>query len=459
MEDFCHGLLVREFLVREFLVREFLVREFRPRKTFFMAVLNVVSSSGLCLLAAVLVSPCLALQAGPPTLENLLNPTANDLDGGGTTPFDEPQRKPGATSPRVPPGVAPFAPPAKRLAVPDPSAVDEALELIHQAYEDAIKAAAANPEATVRSFRDTADKTADPARKYALLSLAERLALDARATSVALDALARRAALFDIDALASRHALLAKLARAEDSRPDALLFEHVVETARLAIAADRYDLADAAADLAETIAKAIEKEEKLRTAESRRKREPLPKPVAAKLVADATNLRREVRERRRQTFDYTAAREKLAAFPDDADAAETVGRYLCFVKHDWPAGLLLLTRGRNEGLRNLAAREIALSKEPKVAVTTSRFKLANEWWKLAEAGESLAPEQAEALKAHASAIYRDIAGLLNDPIDAALARKRAKGGATEPPPAATGTANPEKPALQTLDSLLPGGGR
>lgn len=443
MEDFFHGLLGREF---------------RPRKIFFMAVLNVVSRPGLLLLAALLVSPCLTLQAGPPTLENLLNPTANDLDGGGTTPFDEPQRKPGTTSPRVPPGVTPFAPPAKRLAVPDPSAVDEALELIHQAYEETIKAAAANPEATVRSFRETSDKTTDPARKYALLSLAERLALEARATSVALDALARRAALFDIDALAARHALLAKLARADDSRPDALLFEHVVETARLAMAADRYDLADAAADLAETIAKAIEKEEKLRTAESRRKREPLPKPVAAKLVADATNLRREVRERRRQAFDYTAAREKLAAFPDDADAAETVGRYLCFVKHDWPAGLPLLTRGRNEGLRNLAAREIALSKEPKGAVT-SRFKLANEWWKLAEAGESLAPEQAQALKAHASAIYREIAGLLNDPIDAALARKRAKGGATEPPPAANGTADPEKPALPTLDSLLQGGGR
>lgn len=419
---------------------------------------KVASCLGSCLLAAVSVTPCLALQTGPPTLENLLNPTANDLDGAAPTPFDEPQRKPGTTSPRVQPGVAVFAPPAKRLPVPEQSAVDDALELIHQAYEETIKEAATNPESAIRSFRDTADKTTDPARKFALLVLAERLALEARAMSAALDVLARRAALFDIDAIASRQALLAKVARADDSRPDALLFEHVVETARMAIATERYDLADAAADLAETIAKVIDKDEKLRTAESRRKREPPPKAVAAKLLAEAANLRKDVRDRRRQAFDYTAARDKLAAFPDDADAAETVGRYLCLVKHDWPGGLPVLARGRNEGLRNLAAREIALSKEPNVAAT-SRLKLANEWWKLAEAGDTLAPEQAEALKAHASGIYRDIAGLLTDPIDATLARKRAKAGRMEPPSAAGNPAVPEKPALPTLDSLLQGDGR
>lgn len=404
------------------------------------------------------MTPCLALQAGPPTLENLLNPTANDFNGTAATPFDEPQQKPAPPPSREQPRAAPFAPPRKRLAVPEQSAVDEALELIHQAYEETIKAAATNPESTVRSFRDTADKTTDPARKFALLLLAERLALEARATSAALDALARRAALFEIDALASRHTLLAKVARADDVRSDALLFEHVVETARQAVAADRYDLADAAADLAETVAKAIEKDEKLRTAESRRKREPPPKPVAAKLLADATTLRKDVRERRRQAFEYTSARDKVAAFPEDADAAETVGRYLCFVKSDWRSGLPFLARGRNEGLRNLAAREVALSKEPQGTVT-SRLTLANEWWKLSESGDSLAPEQAEAVKSHASGIYRDIAGKLTDPIDAALARKRAKAGGMGPPPATNATVAPEKPAVPTLDSLLQGDGR
>jgi hypothetical protein len=243
------------------------------------------------------------------------------------------------------------------------------------------------------------------------------------------------------------------VARADDIRPDALLFEHVIETAHRAVAADRFDLADAAADLSESLAKAIEKDEKIRAAESRRKREPPPTLVAAKLQAEATDLQKAVRERRRQAFEYTTAREKLVAFPDDAEAAEIVGRYLCFVKRDWPAGLAMLARGRDEGLRNIATREVALSKEPQVAAT-DRLKLANEWWKLSEAADGFPAEQAEALKTHASGIYRDIAGKLTDPIDAALARKRSKTAADASPPNVDAEPVREKPALPTLDSVF-----
>ena len=101
--------------------------------------------------------------------------------------------------------------------------------------------------------------------------------------------------MFDIDALADRHNLLTGVARTDDGRPDALLFEQVVETAELAVAADRFDLADAAADLAEATAKAIDKDEKIRAAESRRKREQPPASVAAKLLSEATSLQKKVR--------------------------------------------------------------------------------------------------------------------------------------------------------------------
>ena len=408
------------------------------------------------LMVAAWPATCLAVQTGPPTLENLLNSTEQDSDAREPTPFDKPQPKPNGQRPDGQP--PPFVPNGRRLAVPEQSAVDEALELIHQAYEETIKAAAANPDTAIRTFRDTADKTADPSRKFALLVLAEQLALEARATSSALDVLARRTALFEMDALAARHAFLSRAARADDSRPDPLLFEHVVETARRAVAVDRYDLAAAAADLAESIAKAMEKEEKVRAAESKRKRETPPKLVAAKLVAEATNLQRAVRERRRMAFDYVTARDRLAAFPDDAAAAETVGRYLCFVKNDWKAGLAMLARGRDESLRNLAAREVFLSKEP-LATPIDRLKLANEWWKLAESANGLPAEQAEGLKAHASGIYREIAPKLSDPIDAALAGKRSKIAETTVAPEAEQKSTAEKPALPTLDSLLPSNGR
>jgi hypothetical protein len=157
-------------------------------------------------------------------------------------------------------------------------------------------------------------------------------------------------------------------------------------------------------------------------------------------------------------FDYVTARDRLAAFPDDAAAAEAVGRYLCFVKNDWKAGLAMLARGRDESLRNLAAREVFLSKEP-LATPIDRLKLANEWWKLAESANGLPAEQAECLKAHASGIYREIAPKLSDPIDAALAGKRSKIAETTVAPEAEQKPTAEKPGLPTLDSLLPSNGR
>lgn len=427
--------------------------------------LRLPSLRPVLLVVAVAAASTAAGQTGPRTFENLLDPTPGDRREE-RTPFDEPPAaaKPAAASPTAP---AP-AEPVKRLPVPEQSAVDEALELIGQAYEEQIKAAAADPDTAIRTFCETADKTADPARTFALLLLAERIALEADATAQALDVTARRAAVFEIDPLAARHALLAKIFRAEATRPDEAFHALVVETVNRAVAADRYDLADAAADLAISTAKAVEKDERTRMAEARRKREPPPTPIAARLVAEAAQLQKSVRERRRQAFDYTTARDKLAAFPDDAEAAETVGRYLCFVKLDWKAGLAALAKARHEGLRNLAAREIALAGEP-AAAATDRLNLANEWWKLA--AEDAFPEpEAEALRLHAGVIYGDIAPRLADPVDAALARKRAKEtGVAEKPaaaaaaagPGARSTAGPEfrpKPGLPTLDSLLEGEG-
>lgn len=390
-------------------------------------------------------SPCAAFQTGPRTLENLLQPSAEERQSREPGPLD----RLATEQPDGPRAAGQPAAAAKRLAVPEQAAVDEAMELIHQAFEETIQSAATNLDAAIRTFRDTADKTADPARKFALLLLAERLALEARATSTAVDVLARRAALFEIDALAVRLALLARVARAEDARPEPPLFEHVAETARRACTAERFDLADAAVDLAETIARAIEKDEKIRLAESRRKREPPPATLAPRLLAEATTLRKAARDRRRQAFDYATARDTLAAYPNDAEAAETVGRYLCFVKRDWPEGLAALARGRDPGLRDTAAREIALAKDPRVAATV-RLRLANDWWRLAEADESLPADHVAALKSHAAGIYRDIADRLTDPIDAALARKRA--GNAEPGPAERRPA--QKPGLPTLDSRL-----
>jgi len=427
----------------------------------------------ILILAAVfafaVASIAVARQNGPLTLDNLSNPTPLDpaessdrnLDAGsGQDPGQRPvatfpgPRPASAAEPRRPavPAVA-----ADRLPVPEESAVDEAIDLIRQAYDDSLRAAQTDPEPVIRKFRETADQTADPSRKYALLMLAEQLALEAEATSRALEVLAKRATIFKIDLLAARNAMLQGIAQQEGGMLDEAFFGHVVDTANAAADADRYDLADAAADLAVATAKAIDKDERARAVDSRKRREQPAAAIAPELLLEAGTLQKAVRDRRRQAFAYTVARDKLADHPDDAEAAETVGRHLCFVKDDWKQGLAALAKGRNEELRNLAVREIAAVTDPKAKPTTL-LKLANDWWKLAERGDELSPVEVEALQGHAAGIYARISSRLEDPIDIALARKRSKATAPEPVrepvPAPTPASTPAVgPARLTLDAV------
>jgi hypothetical protein len=402
-------------------------------------------------------SSAFAVQSGPLTLETLLNPTQDPAVFSGTAP---PPAGPapseaagsgdrdskGAEDSKVAsakPAVAPAPKPVKRLPVPAPSAVDEATQLIEQVYEEQIKAAATSPAATIRMFCETADKTTDPSRTYALLMLAERLSVESGDVNQALQVIGIRATRFDVDALTARHSLLATVVRSDDIPADETLFEQIVATANQAVGKDQFDLADSAVDLAMATAKRIEKEEKVRIIESRRKRESPPDRIASRLLADASQLQKAVRDRRRQAFEFATARDAWAKSPEDASSAEIVGRYLCFVRNDWKAGLAALASGQHDGFRTLASREVALAKDP-AADATARLRLANEWWKLAESDSSLTEAQVLGLKAHASRIYGDIEAKLTDPIDVALARKRA----SQPPPPA---AEPSK--TDTTDSL------
>jgi hypothetical protein len=53
------------------------------------------------------------------------------------------------------------------------------------------------------------------------------------------------------------------------------------------------------------------------------------------------------------------ALRKLTESPDDPDARLAVGRYVCFAKGDWEAGLRHLAKGGDAALRDLATRELA----------------------------------------------------------------------------------------------------
>jgi hypothetical protein len=77
---------------------------------------------------------------------------------------------------------------------------------------------------------------------------------------------------------------------------------------------------------------------------------------------------------------YGKASEQLALYredPDNAEAAGVVGRFLCFIKGDWEAGLPLLAKGGPETLRGLALADLEQPTD-----YYDMIALGDGWWNL-----------------------------------------------------------------------------
>lgn len=80
-----------------------------------------------------------------------------------------------------------------------------------------------------------------------------------------------------------------------------------------------------------------------------------------------------------------AAALRLVQHPDDPTANLVVGRYLCFVKGRWQAGLPMLARGGDDALRGIAFDDIRVNGEP-----AQKIAAADGWRLLAERYEGIA---------------------------------------------------------------------
>ena len=70
--------------------------------------------------------------------------------------------------------------------------------------------------------------------------------------------------------------------------------------------------------------------------------------------------------------------EKLKTAPNDPAANLAVGKYLCFSKHEWEAGIPLLARGSDPALKHLATLEIS-----RPTAGDDIVRIADGWWDLA----------------------------------------------------------------------------
>ena len=72
-----------------------------------------------------------------------------------------------------------------------------------------------------------------------------------------------------------------------------------------------------------------------------------------------------------------------------------MGRFLCFIKGDWDAGLPLLAKGDDEKLKELGERELA-----RPGTANDRLGLGDSWWDLAEKLDTIERIEAKARSLH-----------------------------------------------------------
>lgn len=314
--------------------------------------------------------------------------------------------------------------PASRPAVPDAAAVQKAAKTVDALFGDdlARARAPADKSAVVKKMLAAADATKDdPAGRYALLTKAIDAAGQAGDVEAALSAVDQVREAWDVDGLKMTSDVILRAGRAARSPADAAaLAGHAGEAAGDAAAADRFELAKPLADVAAAAAqrsgdKALMKQEAARAAE----------------IAD-------------QRVAYDRAKPflaELAANPASPVANATVGRYECFMKGNWEAGLAKLAKGNDPALKALAEQEAAAP----TAEAVAQLALADGWWALAE--KETGPARARARR-HAADWYEKAAAGLTGlaktkaerrAAEVAAERKGAGGGAGGGPTTRPGT--------------------
>lgn len=118
----------------------------------------------------------------------------------------------------------------------------------------------------------------------------------------------------------------------------------------------------------------------------------------ASLLAAATSLQSELKAQQKAARAETVVLEKLQKNPDNPDVCLEAGKFFSFKANRWDKGLPLLARGSNAAMAQAATTELAATAEDgRIA------RLADRWW---EIGESENGSVKAALQSHAADLYR-----------------------------------------------------
>jgi hypothetical protein len=172
----------------------------------------------------------------------------------------------------------------------------------------------------------------------------------------AIDEWSRRFQIDAVDTKVKAIATAAKLAKTpEEGLPIAVAHLKVADAAALA---DRFDIAEKETQAAQATAR---------------------KAANVPLLNRATARSKDLADQKAVYDKLKKSRDSLEANPEDAEASLAVGKYQCFVKGHWEAGLPLLAKGSEATLKELAKKDLAAPKEPEL-----QLEIGDGWWELAE---------------------------------------------------------------------------
>jgi hypothetical protein len=256
---------------------------------------------------------------------------------------------------------APAAAPAARRSLPNDAAIKVAEKQVHEITGDKIAGAhtSADRVALSAELLGIAKDTSEPAGKFVLLRDAERLAVDAGDVEATIAAHTELSTTFDLGGSRLAVEAFQKLTRGTLSVGDAQkLCPAMLSAADDAVAGDHFDIARQIVKLAGLPARVLN-----------------DSATNGRLSSLLTTIGSAEAQQRK----IAPAIATLASHPDDPAANAEVGRYRCFVKDDWAAGLSMLAKSNDDVLKALAARELASP-----ASATDRVAVADGWWDYAQ---------------------------------------------------------------------------
>jgi hypothetical protein len=316
------------------------------------------------------------------------------------------------------------SPPADDRAEPPAAdqiatAVTEIQRVLHDDFSAAKKSA--DRTALAEKLLALVPDSSEASERFALLSEARRLAISANNPALALQAAESLSESFTVD----RFDQLAKTADdlGERDLPTAArkeLVEALEPLVEQALSAGQFAAGRRLAAVGAAAAR---------------------KTNQAEIAKTLARLSKELTAGEKLAASAADARTRLEQNPDDPNANETLGKYLCLYAGDWPAGLPHLARAENAALRAVAELETAADPAP-----TAVVKVADAWWDLAEHGGA----DAGRMRARAGYWYEQAAGELTGLAKTRVEKRLEETGVSQP----SGNLQPTTAGGVTADKLV-----